>query len=168
MIHIQTGCINRGSWACMAVMLLLCCPPLSAKRISRATSGTAPCAGDKAVRVLAIGGELQPNSWCGEEVTHRDNKGHIMPAQDQSQEREEYRKRKEVERTHKREQEKERDLRRQAELKKADEERRESEARKRQNEEVKRLKEAAAREHKCRGVGGGANCIEPNPGKGAK
>jgi hypothetical protein len=35
----------------------------SAERVSRAQSGTAPCP-DKAWRVLVIGGEIQPNSWC--------------------------------------------------------------------------------------------------------
>ena len=44
------------------LMVVLAVPSL-AERTSRVTSGTAPCP-DKAWRVLVIGGEIQPNSWC--------------------------------------------------------------------------------------------------------
>lgn len=59
----------------LAATLSLVAGICRAERISRGAPGTAPCGDDKAVRVLAIGGELQANSWCGKKDIHKNNTG---------------------------------------------------------------------------------------------
>lgn len=67
-----------------------------AERISRAAPGTAPCPGDKAVRVLVIGGEMQPNSWCNGASSSSESRRYVN--EKRKREREEYKRKQEEER----------------------------------------------------------------------
>lgn len=124
------------------LLVVALCVPVKAERVSRAQPGTAPCGGDRAVRVLAIGGELQANSWC----TTKEAKAAKRKAYEDKKklEREEY----------KRKQEEERAKRKAAADAKRDADK------KRREEERKNKK------HDCRGVGPAAGCSDSNPGNG--
>lgn len=144
----------------LAVTISLVAGICRAERISRGAPGTVPCGDDKAVRVLAVGGELQANSWCNKKVVHKDNTGKVIPGKTAGQERAAFNAAREAERQRKK----------QAEAKEL--ERREREATKKLVEEKRRLeaeaKKAAEvnkkREHDCRGLGRGAGCTQENPG----
>lgn len=147
-----------------------------AERISRAAPGTAPCGDDKAVRVLAVGGELQPNSWCNEKVVHKDNTGKVIHGKTMEQERVAFKAAKEAERARKKQADDERARQaREAKEKAAAEKKRE--ANRKDEERVRRAKEdlerkaaeeRKKREQRCHGLGGGAACTELNPGKYGK
>jgi len=103
-----------------------------AERVSRAESGTAPCP-DKAWRVLVIGGEIQPNSWCDRSsvsvVGKKGNNGKHLGWRNHQDavraEREAYRKKRDEERKSK------------------DDERRASEEKKKSDESKRRSEEAS-------------------------
>lgn len=133
-----------------------------AERISRGAPGTAPCGDDKAVRVLAVGGELQANSWCNKKAVHKDNTGRVIPGKTTEQERAAFKATKEAELQRKKQADaKERERRERETTKNLIEEKRRLEADAKKAAEAKRK-----REHDCRGLGRGADCREANPGKG--
>lgn len=145
----------------LAALLLIVVGVAHSERVSRAASGTAPCGDDKAVRVLAIGGELQPNSWCKKTVVQRDNTGKVIEAKTKQQERDAFKATKDAE------------LQRKKQLDTKERERKEREAHKKLAEvnrrlaaEAKRAAEAKKkREQECRGLGRGADCTGENPGQ---
>ena len=155
-----------------ALAIGFCFAPAHAERISRVAPGTAPCGDDKAVRVLAIGGELQANSWCGKKVVHRDNTGKVIEAKTKQREREAYSKAKADERARRKHADEERAQASKEAREKAEAERKERESNKklaeekaRREAEAKKAKEAEKeRERVCRGVGKGADCKKENPG----
>lgn len=123
----------------------------SAARVSRTQSGTAACP-DKAWRVLVIGGELQPNSWCDEKAGAKERNKKV--AEKKEREREEYDKKKEAEREKDAAEKKRREAEREAERVKREAERKEKEAKRKKKND-------------CRGVGSGADCQTENPGNGS-
>jgi hypothetical protein len=56
------------------IILLMLTAPASAGRVSRLGSGTGDCP-TRAWRVLVIGGEIQPNSWCDNNNKGKSKKG---------------------------------------------------------------------------------------------
>lgn len=150
---------------------------VGAERISRATSGTAPCGDDKAVRVLAVGGELQANSWCGKKVVHRDNTGKVIPGKTAQHERDAFKAAKDAERSRKKKADDERAGQAREAKQRAEAAKKEREAKRKDEERMRRSKEDSERkaaeerkkrEQRCRGLGGGAACTEANPGKHGK
>jgi len=142
----------------MALLMALV-SPASADRISRSQSGTADCP-DKAWRVLVIGGEIQPNSWCGQsnagDKRYGNSEHNKQVADKEKREREEYKNKQEAERAKRKA-----EHQRQIDMDKA---KRDTEKAKRDAEREKRIAEKKV--HDCHGIGAPANCQGANPGKG--
>jgi len=132
----------------MKYLLLLLCVSASAKQVKHE-----PAKSDcRAVRILAIGGELQPNTWndCGSGGTKGDSiRRHNEYKAKVDNERKEYK--------HKQDRDRE-DRKSKYDRECAD--------RKRKQDGEREKRESDKKDHECRGIGSGANCTGENPGKG--